>query len=105
VARNFTPWRAKGELDLVGYDGETLAIVEVRTRLARPGESARPEMSIGKEKHEVLVRTAEYFLRERHVAPCPARFDVRVYREHAWPAPNSPSAQGSPISRGWDGRF
>jgi putative endonuclease len=76
IARNFTPSRAKGELDLIGYDGDTLAIVEVRTRLAVPGKPAQPELSIGKEKHEVLVRTAEYFLRERHISPCPVRFDV-----------------------------
>jgi Holliday junction resolvase-like predicted endonuclease len=76
IARNYMPSRAKGELDLIGYDHETLAIVEVRTRLATPGLPALPEMSIGKEKHEVLVRTAEYFLRERRVRPCPVRFDV-----------------------------
>jgi hypothetical protein len=26
IARNYMPSRAKGELDLIGYDGETLAI-------------------------------------------------------------------------------
>ena len=31
VARNHSPISAKGELDLVGYDGHTLAFVEVRT--------------------------------------------------------------------------
>ena len=76
IARNFMPSHAKGELDLIGYDGDTLAIVEVRTRGATPGQLALPEMSIGKEKHELLVRTAHYFLRERHIAPCPVRFDV-----------------------------
>src|SRR5580704_1635436 len=35
VARNYTPRGIKGELDLVGYDGETLAFVEVRTRTLR----------------------------------------------------------------------
>jgi putative endonuclease len=82
VARNFTPSRAKGELDLIGYDGDTLAIVEVRTRLAEPGKPGLPEMSIGKEKHQVLVRTAEYFLRERHVKSCPVRFDVVAIDEN-----------------------
>jgi Holliday junction resolvase-like predicted endonuclease len=33
-------------------------------------------MSITKEKHEVLVRTAHYFLRERHIHNCPMQFDV-----------------------------
>jgi putative endonuclease len=76
IARNFMPSRAKGELDLIGYDGGTLAIVEVRTRLATPDKPAQPEMSISRGKHEVLVRTAEYFVRERHISPCPVRFDV-----------------------------
>jgi Holliday junction resolvase-like predicted endonuclease len=34
VARNYTPRGVKGELDLVGYDGETLAFVEARKRCA-----------------------------------------------------------------------
>ena len=87
IARNFTPSRAKGELDLIGYDGDTLAIVEVRTRLAVPGKPALPELSIGKEKHDVLVRTAEYFLRERHISPCPVRFDVVAIDNHPGQAP------------------
>jgi len=76
IARNYMPSRVKGELDLIGYDGDALAIVEVRTRLAAKGQPALPEMSITKEKHEVLVRTAHYFLRERHIQKCPLRFDV-----------------------------
>ncbi|HTC42292.1 MAG TPA: YraN family protein [Candidatus Acidoferrales bacterium] len=42
--------RVKGELDLIGYDGDTLAIVEVRTRRALKGQPALPEISITKEK-------------------------------------------------------
>lgn len=76
IARNYMPSHAKGELDLIGFDGDTLAFVEVRTRLARKDLPALPEMSITKEKHEVLVRTAHYFLRERHIQQCPLRFDV-----------------------------
>jgi putative endonuclease len=76
IARNYMPSHARGELDLIGYDGETLAFVEVRTRLAVKGQPALPEMSITKEKHEVLVRTAHYFLRERHIHNSPLRFDV-----------------------------
>ena len=76
IARNYAPARAKGEIDLIGFDGETLAFVEVRTRLAVKGKPALPELSITREKHEVLVRTAHYFLRERHLKDCPLRFDV-----------------------------
>jgi Holliday junction resolvase-like predicted endonuclease len=76
IARNYMPSSARGELDLVGYDHDTLAIVEARMRLATPDLPALPELSVGEEKHELLLRTAEYFLRERHVCPCPVRFDV-----------------------------
>lgn len=37
IARNYEPAREKGELDLVGFDGETLAFVEVRTRAVIAG--------------------------------------------------------------------
>jgi putative endonuclease len=76
IARNYMPSHAKGELDLIGYDGDALAFVEVRTRLAAEGGPAVPELSITREKHEVLVRTAQYFLRERRIQECPLRFDV-----------------------------
>jgi hypothetical protein len=35
VARNYMPREAKGEIDVVGCDGDTLAFVEVRRRTAR----------------------------------------------------------------------
>ena len=76
IARNYNPAHSKGELDLIGYDGDTLVIVEVRTRRALPDQPAQPEISITKEKHEVLLRTAHYFLRERRIQNCPLRFDV-----------------------------
>src|SRR5271169_6134460 len=54
IARNYAPSHAKGEIDLVGFDGDTLAFVEVRTRAAVEGKSALPELSITREKHHVL---------------------------------------------------
>jgi putative endonuclease len=77
IARNFTPRSTKGELDMVGYDGKTLAFVEVRTRtLCDDGLSALPELSVTEGKQHLLVRTAQHFLSERHVGECPLRFDV-----------------------------
>ena len=55
IAKNYEPPREKGELDLVGFDGETLAFVEVRTRAAAKGKIALPELSIGRVKRQVLV--------------------------------------------------
>src|SRR5271165_1737685 len=82
IARNYSPSRSKGEIDLIGYDGDTLVFVEVRTRAAVEGKSALPELSITQEKHHVLVRTAHYFLRERRIGDCPMRFDVVAIDNH-----------------------
>lgn len=76
VAKNYTPRGIKGELDLVGYDGNTLAFVEVRTRTVKEDAAALPELSVTDEKQRVVVRTAQRFLAERHVPECPTRFDV-----------------------------
>jgi putative endonuclease len=76
VARNYTPRGIKGEIDLVGYDGKTLAFVEVRTRTIREDLPALPELSVTREKQHLVVRTAQRFLAERHVGECPCRFDV-----------------------------
>lgn len=76
VARNYMPRGVKGEIDLVGYDGKTLAFVEVRTRTVREALTALPELSITTDKQRVLIRTARRFLSDRHVGDCPCRFDV-----------------------------
>jgi Holliday junction resolvase-like predicted endonuclease len=62
-ARNYMPEHAKGALDLIGFDGDTLAFVEVRTRLVGKASwrFALPELSIIQEKHETVIRTAHYF--------------------------------------------
>jgi putative endonuclease len=77
VARNYVPHGAKGEIDLIGYDGGALAFVEVRTRTVRSDAlPALPELSVTTDKQRVVVRTAQRFLRERHVGERPCRFDV-----------------------------
>ena len=79
VAKNYMPVGAKGELDLVGYDGETLAFVEIRTRTIPDDSSALPalpELSVTRSKQAVLVRTAQRFLSDRRLRDCPTRFDV-----------------------------
>lgn len=82
VAKNYTPRGIKGELDLVGYDGKTLAFVEVRTRTVRENAIALPELSVTREKQRVVVRTARRFLAERHLEECPLRFDVVAIDNH-----------------------
>jgi Holliday junction resolvase-like predicted endonuclease len=74
LSRNYEPHHAKVELDLAGFDGETLAFVEVRTRELTSGKTTLPELSIWKTQSVDPYR--HYFLRERHIGECPMRFDV-----------------------------
>src|SRR6202035_6068077 len=43
IARNFTYRGMKGEIDLVGYDGATVAFIEVKTRTSSREEFGSPE--------------------------------------------------------------
>src|ERR1700690_3995765 len=54
IARNFTHRGLKGEIDLVGYDGETLAFVEVKTRTAVNDDFGSPEDAVDLEKQRKL---------------------------------------------------
>jgi putative endonuclease len=85
VARNFTSPGIKGEIDMVGYDGQTLAFVEVKTRtVVEPPSSPRssqparptPEEAVNWEKRRNLSRMAGQFLRARHIESAACRFDV-----------------------------
>jgi putative endonuclease len=76
IARNFTATGLKGELDLVGYDGPTLAFVEVKTRSGSPDEPGKPEDAVTHEKRRQLSRMARRFLAERRIAEAQCRFDV-----------------------------
>ncbi len=76
VAKNYMPHGVKGELDLVGYDGKTLAFVEVRTRTTSDDKNAIPELSVNTAKQSVLIRTAHRFLADRRITDGPTRFDV-----------------------------
>lgn len=73
LARN---WRCKlGELDLVMQDGDTVAVIEVRSR-ARADYGAAAE-TIDRRKQARLVRATRLWLARRpELAEQPLRFDV-----------------------------
>lgn len=85
VARNYRSPRRHGELDLVGWDGDVLCFVEVKTRTTRAVMPA--EAAVDAEKQRDLALVAREYL--RRVAGSPAwRFDVvSVYLEEAGGAP------------------
>ena len=76
VARNFTVRGTKGEIDLVGYDGETLAFVEVKTRTTERDDFGAPEDAVTLEKKRNLSRMARQFLRDYRAGSKPFRFDI-----------------------------
>jgi putative endonuclease len=84
IARNFRSPHHRGEIDLVGWDGGILCVIEVKTRTTRDVKPAEAAVDRAKRKHLVLV--ARDFL--RLMPPCSWRFDVlAIYYEHG---PNQP---------------
>jgi putative endonuclease len=73
VARNYRSPRSRSELDLVGWDGDTLCFIEVKTRTTRDVKPA--EAAVDAEKQRDLARVAREFLRKTNGNP-PFRFDI-----------------------------
>jgi putative endonuclease len=71
VARNHS--NRLGELDLVALDGETVVVVEVKSR----GRAGRPPSeAVNLRKRRKLIQTAALFLKLRRWQDRPVRFDV-----------------------------
>jgi putative endonuclease len=77
VARRWTSSRMRGDVDLIGWDGDRLCFIEVKTRTARdmtPAESA-----VDEDKRNMVRGLARAYLRtfpEAERATIPVRFDV-----------------------------
>jgi putative endonuclease len=79
IARNYRSPRCRSELDLVGWDGETICFIEVKTRNKRDFIPA--EAAVDAEKQRDLSQVAREFLRKVKGTPA-VRFDVvSVYLE------------------------
>src|SRR5579862_1159168 len=74
IARNFTYRGVKGEIDMVGYDGKTLAFVEVKTRTSAREGFGSAEDAVTAEKQRHLSRMARQFVREYRTQDAPFRF-------------------------------
>lgn len=68
-------WRCRhGEIDIVGLDGDTVVICEVRTR--NGGRAGDPLESVTPGKVRRLRQLAGLWVRERGAEPCSIRIDV-----------------------------
>ena len=74
VERNYRPEGMRGEIDLIGWDGETLVFVEVKTR--QSSEVRAPEAAVDREKQSHVIAAAREYRRRAHCAAAPYRFDV-----------------------------
>jgi len=74
VARNYRPRSGAGEIDLVGWEGDRLVFVEVKSR--RGEEFGSPDRAVDREKREALVRAARDYARRANVPWERVRFDV-----------------------------
>jgi putative endonuclease len=74
VARNYRPRRGREEIDLIGWDEDRLAFVEVKARKSE--EFGRPAEAVDSKKRRLLMRAASEYSRRAGVAAACTRFDV-----------------------------
>src|SRR5579863_6097491 len=73
VARNFRSPRCRGEIDLIGWDGNLLCFIEVKTRTSRDVKAA--EAAVDRHKRRELAEVAREY--RRLVSPsCQWRIDI-----------------------------
>ena len=73
IAWNYRSPNLRGELDLVGWHGDVLCFIEVKTRTTRAVKPA--QAAVDREKQNELRLMAHEFLRHMP-SPCEWRFDV-----------------------------
>ena len=74
VARNRRARSGAGEVDLIGWDGPTLAFVEVKTRTTE--ETGPPELAVSRSKQKRIAKAANDYLRRLKERPESYRFDI-----------------------------
>jgi putative endonuclease len=74
VERNFRAEGLRGEIDLIGWEGETLVFVEVKTRA--PEAYRAPEAAVDREKQRNLSVVARAYRQQARRLSAPFRFDI-----------------------------
>ena len=73
VARNFRTARQRGEIDLIGWDGDVLCFIEVKTRTSVEVKS--PVAAVDHHKRREVAAVARDY-RRRLPPSCQWRFDI-----------------------------
>jgi putative endonuclease len=74
VDRNYRMASGAGEVDLAGWEGDTLVFVEVKSR--QSDEHGAPDLGIGLQKQSSLIRDARQYAQKAEVPWQKVRFDV-----------------------------
>jgi putative endonuclease len=77
VARNYRTPRHRGEIDMIGWDGDVLCVIEVKTRSTR--EVAPAQVAVDREKQGDLRVVAREYLRRAPVETTVRGDVVSVY--------------------------
>jgi len=72
VARNYR--KRFGEVDLIGWDGDTLAFIEVKSRTSQV--RGRPEEAVHRTKQKQICRVAREYRSRNHLHDINYRFDI-----------------------------
>jgi putative endonuclease len=85
VARNFRSPRCRGEIDLIGWDGDVLCFIEVKARTSHEVKAA--EAAVDRHKRREIAEVLREYLKVVP-RPCQWRFDiVSVYYDGCSPRP------------------
>src|SRR5579864_1592862 len=73
VARNFRSPRCHGEIDLIGWEGDILCFIEVKTRTSHNVKTA--EAAVDRHKRREVAEVVREYLKRLPVS-CQWRFDI-----------------------------
>jgi putative endonuclease len=74
VDRNYRMASGGGEVDLIGWEADTLLFVEVKSR--KTDEYGAPDRAVGPEKQATVIRASREYARHAEVPWERVRFDV-----------------------------
>ena len=63
-----------GEVDLIGWDGDTLVFIEIKTRRGRSTDYAKE--AVNARKRRQISKVALAYMKSNHYSDAKARFDV-----------------------------
>jgi putative endonuclease len=74
VARNYRPEGLRGEIDLIGWEGDTLVFIEVKTRSSSHAQV--PEAAVDRDKERSVRAAAQQYIHTARQHKALVRFDI-----------------------------